>query len=75
MESLGTDEVAVQALNRLRVALRAPILRDARVLWSRLPEIAADFAAATLKEYLDLEPYLARYDRDLFQQAATGTLR
>ena len=72
---LGTDEVAVQALNRLPVGLRDPILREARLLWSRSPEIAADFAALTLKEYLDLEPYLARYDRDLFRQAATGKLR
>jgi predicted nucleotidyltransferase len=72
---LGTNEVAVQALNQLPVGLRDPILREARLLWSRSPEIAADFAALTLKEYLDLEPYLARYDRDLFRQAATGKLR
>lgn len=73
--ALGTDEVAIQTLNRLPVALRDPILREARLLWSRSPEVAADFAAATLKEYLDLKPYLARYDRDLFRQAAAGTLR
>jgi predicted nucleotidyltransferase len=72
---LGTDEVAVQALNRLPVALREPILRDAKLLWSRAPELAADFVACTLKAYLDLAPYLDRYDRDLFQQAAAGTLR
>ena len=75
VESLGTDEVAVQALNRLPVALRDPVLRDARLLWSRAPEIAADFAAVTLKEYLDFKPYLAQYDRDLLLQAATGKLR
>ena len=75
VETLGTDEVAVQALNRLPVALRDPILRDARLLWSRSPEIVADFAAMTLKAYLDLKPYLARYDRDLLLQAATGKLR
>jgi predicted nucleotidyltransferase len=75
VKALGTDEVAVQVLNQLPVGLRDPILRDARLLWSRSPEIAADFAALTLKEYLDLEPYLARYDRDLFRQAATGKLR
>ena len=73
--ALGTDEVAVQALNRLPVALRESILRDARLLWSRSPERAADFSARTVKEYLDLKPYLARYDRDLFRQAATGSLR
>ena len=33
---LGTDEVAVQAVNRLPVALRHPILRDARLLWQRI---------------------------------------
>ena len=75
VETLGTDEVAVQALNRLPVALRAPILRDARVLWSRSPEIAADFAGTTLKAYLDFKPSLDRYDRDLLRQAATGSLR
>ena len=75
VKTLGTDEVAVQVLNRLPVALRDPILREARLLWSRSPEIAADFATVTLKEYLDLKPYLARYDRDLLRQAATGVLR
>ena len=72
---LGTDEVAVHVLNQLPVALRDPILRDARLLWARTPEVAADFSAATLKEYLDLRPYLARYDRDLLRQAAAGSLR
>jgi predicted nucleotidyltransferase len=72
---LGTDEVGVQVLNRLRVAPRHAILRDARLLWSRSPEIAVDFESRTQKEFLDLRPYLDRYDRDLFRQAATGTLR
>jgi hypothetical protein len=75
VEALGTDEVAVHVVNHLPVALRHAILRDARLLWSRSPEIAADFWARTLKEYLDLKPYLDRYDRDLFRQAATGRLR
>ena len=57
------------------MALRHSILRDARLLWSRAPELPADFWARTHKEYLDLKPYLERYDRDLFRQAATGTLR
>jgi predicted nucleotidyltransferase len=75
VEALGTDEVAVQVVNQLPVALRDPILRDARLLWARSPEIAVDFGARTLKEYLDLKPYLARYDDDLLRQAATGKLR
>jgi predicted nucleotidyltransferase len=75
VQILGTDEVAVQALNRLPVALREPMLRDAKLLWSRTPEVAADFVARTLKAYLDLAPHLHRYDRDLFRQAAAGTLR
>ena len=73
--ALRTDEVAIQPINRLPVALRHSILRDARLLWSRAPELPADFWARTHKEYLDLKPYLERYDRDLFRQAATGTLR
>ena len=72
---LATDEVAVQAVNRLPVALRHAILRDARLLWSRSPERVADYQSRTLKEYLDLKPYLDRYDRDLCHEAATGTLR
>lgn len=75
VEALGTDEVAVQVLNRLPVAVRHGMLREARLLWARSPEIAADFWAWTLKAYLDLKPYLDRYDRDLFRQAATGKLR
>jgi predicted nucleotidyltransferase len=74
-EALRTDEVCLQVLNRLSVAVRDAILRDARLLWSRSPEVAADFVAQTLKEYLDFEPYLKAYDRELFRQAAAGTLR
>lgn len=75
VQALGTDEVGVQVVNRLPTALRYSILRDARLLWARAPEIAADFTGRTVKEYLDLKPYLDRYDRDLFRQAATGRLR
>ncbi|PYR11554.1 MAG: hypothetical protein DMF99_07840 [Acidobacteria bacterium] len=66
----GSTRVAVAALNRLGSAIRHAILRDARLLWARIPETAADFAARTLKEYLALKPYLDRYDRDLFRQSA-----
>jgi predicted nucleotidyltransferase len=75
VDALGTDEVGLEVVNRLPVALRHSILRDARLLWARAPELAADFLSHTVKEYLDLKPYLDRYDRDLFRQAATGTLR
>src|SRR5437867_381864 len=37
-QALQTDEVAVQAVNHLPVALRHAMLRDARLLWSRAPE-------------------------------------
>jgi uncharacterized protein YutE (UPF0331/DUF86 family) len=57
VRALGTDEVGVQPVNGLPVAIRHAILRDARLLWSRLPDVAADFAAVALKEYLDLKPY------------------
>jgi uncharacterized protein len=73
--TLGTDEVLVQAVNRLPVAWRHGMLRDARLLWSRSPEVAADFAARTLQEYLDFKPYLDRYDLELLAQAASGRLR
>jgi hypothetical protein len=72
---LCTDDASVQVLNRLPVAVREPMLRDARLLWSRAPERAADFSAATLKQYLDLKPYLDQYDQELFRQAISGTLR
>jgi uncharacterized protein len=75
VDALGTDEVAVQVVNRLPAALRHGILHDARLLWASSEEAAADFTARTVKEYLDLKPYLDRYDRDLFRQAATGSLR
>lgn len=75
VETLGTDEVAIQAINRLPTALRYGILRDARLLWASSLEVAVDFTARTMKEYLDLKPYLDRYDGDLFRQAASGHLR
>ena len=74
-EVLGTDEVAVQAINRMPVAHRHGILRDARLLWARSAERAADLEAITLKQYLDLKPHLDNYDRDLFRQIAGGELR
>ncbi len=72
---LGTDEVAVQALNHLPVALRHSILRDARLLWARDPQVASHLEAVTLKRYLDFKPHLDTYDRELFRQAASGKLR
>jgi hypothetical protein len=73
--TLHTDEVAIHVLNRTPIGLRDPILRGARLLWARSPEVAADFAATTLKQYLDFNPSLAEYDRILFEQAASGRLR
>jgi predicted nucleotidyltransferase len=72
---LGTDEVAIQAVNHMPLTVRHGILRDAQLLWERSRAIASDFEMATLARYLDLQPYLDRYDRDLFRQAASGTLR
>jgi len=72
---LHTDEVAVQALNRMPLAMVYDVLRGARLLWARSPEIAADFELETTRRYLDFKPYLERYDRDLFRQAGTGSLR
>jgi predicted nucleotidyltransferase len=72
---LATDEVGIQVLNGMPVGLRDPILRDARLLWARSPEAAADFAATTLKAYLDFKPYLDRYDTGLLREAAAGRLR
>jgi hypothetical protein len=74
VDVLETDEIAIQVLNHLRVAVRYSMMRDARLLWARTPEAAVDFVAGTVEEYLDFQPYLAQYDRELFRQAASGTL-
>ena len=74
-ETLRTDEVAIQVVNRLPAAPRYQVLKGARLLWARSPEVAADFDARTLKEYLDFKPSVDRYDRELFEQAVTGRLR
>lgn len=75
VDALRTDEVGLQVLNGLPVAVRHAILCDARLLWAKSPEAAADCVARTIKEYLDFKPYVDRYDRELFRQAASGRLR
>ena len=72
---IGSDDVTLVLLNSAPVAFRYGALKDARLLWARRPELAADFEAHTLKEYLDFKPVLDEYDRELFAQAASGRLR
>src|SRR5205823_1397176 len=50
---IGSDEVSLLVLNSAPVAIRHGALRTARLLWARRPELAADFAAKTVKEWLD----------------------
>lgn len=73
--ALGTDEVGLHVVNTLPVALRYSLLNEARLLWARTPERPVDAVAQTVRAYLDFKPYLDRYDRELFRQAASGSLR
>jgi hypothetical protein len=74
-EELGSEEISLLVLNSAPVALRDGALKDARLLWTRSAEIAADFEAWTLKEFLDFKPFLDGYDAHLFAEAAAGRLR
>ena len=74
-ESLGTDEVSLVVLNRAPVALRHEVLRGARLLFARSPELAADYELATISAFIDFRHHLDAYDRELLACAAAGRLR
>jgi predicted nucleotidyltransferase len=75
VDTLGTDEVSLVVLNGAPVAFRAQVMKDARLLFARAAELAADYELATVKEWLDFKPALEEYDRLLLTGAAAGRLR
>ncbi len=74
-ETLKTDEVSLIVLNRASLLLRHEVLRDARLLFARSPELAADYELGTIRAFLDFRTHLDRYDRELLARAAAGQLR
>ena len=74
-ETLRTDEVSLVVLNRVPVVLSHEVLRGARLLFARSPEIAADYELATIRAYIDFRAHLDEYDRELLACAAAGRLR
>jgi predicted nucleotidyltransferase len=74
-EALGTEEVSLVVLNVAPLAFRHQALRDARLLYSRSPELAADYELATVRAFLDFRFHLDAYDRELLAAAAAGRLR
>ncbi len=74
-ETLKTDEVSFVVLNRAPLVLRHEALRDARLLFARSPEVAADYELGTIRTFLDFRTHLDQYDRELLARAAAGQLR
>jgi uncharacterized protein len=74
-ETLRTDEVSLVVLNRSPVVLRHEVLRGARLLFARSPEIAADYELATIRAFIDFSVHLDEYDRELLACAVAGRLR
>lgn len=74
-ETLRTDEVSLVVLNRAPLVLRHEVLRGARLLFARSPEVAADFELGTVRAFLDFRAHLDEYDRELLASAAAGRLR
>jgi predicted nucleotidyltransferase len=72
---LQTDEVSIVVLNHAPLVLRHEVLRGARLLFARSPEIAADYELATIQTFLDFCAHLEEYDRELLARAASGHLR
>ncbi len=68
--ALGTDEVSLLFLDRVPVALVESALRDAKLLVSNDEARRLDFEAHAHLRYLDFQPYLERYDRELFEDLA-----
>lgn len=74
-ETLRTDEVSLVVLDRAPLVLRHEVLRGARLLFARSPEIPADYELGTIRAFLDLRHHLDEYDRELLACAAAGRLR
>lgn len=74
-QTLGTDEVSLVVLDRAPLTLRHQVLRGGRLLYSRSPEIAADYELGTIRAFLDFRIRLDEYDRELLASAAAGRLR
>jgi predicted nucleotidyltransferase len=73
-ERLIRARVDVTILNDAAPVLRDRVIRDGRLLFARDDRRRAAFEAKSLTEYLDFQPVLERYDRQLLARAREGRL-
>ena len=73
-ERLTHERVDVVILNDAPPALRHRAVRDGILLFARDDRARVAFDARAIREFLDFEPVLERYDRALLARARAGRL-
>ena len=76
LERFADREVQVTALNHAAPLFAYEVLRDGRLLCEHDPAVRIAFEVGTLRQYFDLQPMLAAYDRELakrIQEVGLGT--
>jgi predicted nucleotidyltransferase len=74
LQRIGGPRVDVVVLNDAPPAFQHRVLRDGRLIFCRDPARRVRFEVRAIREYLDFQPVLERYDRLLLQRAREGRL-
>ncbi|MCS6952495.1 MAG: nucleotidyltransferase domain-containing protein [Bryobacterales bacterium] len=74
LQTIGGPLVDVVVLNDAPPALQQRVLRDGRLVYCRQEARRVRFEVRALREFLDFQPVLERYDRMLFERAREGRL-
>ncbi len=74
LQRIGGPPVDIVVLNDAPAALQHRVLRDGRLIFCRDTARRVRFEVRAIREYLDFQPVLERYDRLLLQRAREGRL-
>jgi uncharacterized protein len=74
IERLTHEPVDIVILNDAPPALRYRAVRDGVLLFARADQVRVAFECRAIREFLDFQPVLERYDRVLLARARAGRL-
>ncbi len=74
IERMTDEDVDVVILNDAPPALRHRVIRDGVLLFARDEGARVAFESRAIREFLDFQPVLERYDRALMARARAGRL-